>query len=177
MARYCRNRNGCSLFVSSRCGRRFVTTNSPDGVKRPEHSVSGFGEDVLLLAKTVKIEPPMEGVLLSPHAKNSSFAALSMLQTHKSKAFRESLLPDLIAFFEKEYKDGVRPTITIAILDNAIGFVWSFGELFASDAMTLRRRARLQHVLVMGYCNDYYPPSHHSGRRGRRVMAPFPPWQ
>ena len=44
---------------------------------------------------------------------------------------------------------------TTALLDGRIGFVGVSGELFTSHAIQLKRRARLEHLFVFGYCNDY----------------------
>jgi hypothetical protein len=49
----------------------------------------------------------------------------------------------------------VRPTLTVAVLDNSIGFVGVSGEFFSEHAMSLKRRARLPHLFFLGYCNDY----------------------
>jgi hypothetical protein len=70
-------------------------------------------------------------------------------------AYALAFFPALVDFYEREYRDGVRPHMTAALLDNRIGFVGVSGELFTSHAIQLKRRARLDHLLVFGYCNDY----------------------
>ena len=45
--------------------------------------------------------------------------------------------------------------MTTALLDGRIGFVGVSGELFTSHAIHLKRRARLDHLMVFGCCNDY----------------------
>jgi hypothetical protein len=89
-------------------------------------------------------------------------------------ALGKVFFPELIAFFEKEYKDGVRPTVTVALLDGTLGFVGFSGELFCDHANTLRRRARVPHVFVMGYCNDYqqYFPTIQAAAEGGYGTAP-----
>ena len=43
----------------------------------------------------------------------------------------------------------------MVMLDGRIGMVGVSGEFFCGHALSLRRRARLEHLLFCGYCNDY----------------------
>jgi hypothetical protein len=61
----------------------------------------------------------------------------------------------LVEFYEREYKDGVRPHLTTALLDGRLGFVGVSGEFFCGHSLHLKRRARLDHLFFLGYCNDY----------------------
>ena len=70
-------------------------------------------------------------------------------------ALERAFFPDLIAFYEREYREGVRPHLSVALLDRRIGFVGVSGEFFCSHALSLKRRARLEHLFFLGYCNDY----------------------
>ena len=49
----------------------------------------------------------------------------------------------------------MRPHLTVALLDERIGFVGVSGEFFCGHALSLKRRARLEHLFFLGYCNDY----------------------
>src|SRR5262249_8290321 len=70
-------------------------------------------------------------------------------------ALTEAFFPGLVDFFEREYREGVRPHLTTALLNEAIGFGAGPGELFSGHSLSLKRRARLEHVFFLGYCNDY----------------------
>jgi hypothetical protein len=70
-------------------------------------------------------------------------------------AYSLAFFPKLVDFFEREYRDGIRPHSTTALLDGRVGFVGVSGELFTSHALQFKRRARLEHCFVFGYCNDY----------------------
>jgi neutral ceramidase len=64
------------------------------------------------------------------------------------------------SFYEREYGAGVRPHLSVALLDGRIGFVGVSGEFFCNHALRLRDRARLEHLFFLGYCNDhqmYFP--------------------
>lgn len=73
------------------------------------------------------------------------------VKTLLSNAF----FPEFIAFWEREYREGVRPHLTTALLGGEIGFVGVSGEFFCEHSLSLKRRARLKHVFFLGYCNDY----------------------
>ncbi|MBI3408808.1 MAG: hypothetical protein HY040_10665 [Planctomycetes bacterium] len=70
-------------------------------------------------------------------------------------AFSMVFFKDLIDFYEREYRDGIRPHLTTALLDERIGIVGVSGEFFCGHALNLKKRARLEHLLFVGYCNDY----------------------
>ncbi len=142
------------LFLQGAAGD--LSTKSPEGIKGPEAFGKRLGEDVLKLAGTIKIAKAKDSSLLANREELRFASVVDIANPQIKFALGKVFFPELIAFFEKEYKDGVRPTVTVAILDNAIGFVGVSGELFCEHALTLRRRARLQHVVVMGYCNDYH---------------------
>jgi hypothetical protein len=70
-------------------------------------------------------------------------------------ALERAFFPAIIAFYEREYREGVRPHLSVALLDGRIGFVGVSGEFFCAHALSLKRRARLEHLFFLGYCNDY----------------------
>lgn len=63
--------------------------------------------------------------------------------------------PGLVAFYEREYREAVRPEMTTVVLTDQLGLVGFSGEMFCGHALSLRRRARMDHLLICGYCNDY----------------------
>jgi hypothetical protein len=70
-------------------------------------------------------------------------------------AYSQAFFPSLVAAYEREYRQGVRPRLTVALLDGQFGLVGISGEPFCGHALHLKRRARLPHLFVLGYCNDY----------------------
>jgi hypothetical protein len=70
-------------------------------------------------------------------------------------AYSKAFFPELIAAYEREYKDGIRPQLTTALLDDKIALVGVSGEFFCTHSLLLKKRSRLDHVLFLGYCNDY----------------------
>jgi len=72
------------------------------------------------------------------------------------KAVSRAFFPELVANYVAEYEDGVRPRLTVAVLNREILFVGISGEAFSRHALTLRERARASGVFFVGYCNGYH---------------------
>ena len=67
-----------------------------------------------------------------------------------------AFFPELVANFVAEYSDGIRPRITVAVLNDSIAFVGGSGEFFCQHAVRLRERARVDELFFFGYCNGYH---------------------
>jgi hypothetical protein len=124
-----------------------------------EHGPINFGrrlgQEVLELARTIKCASS-EAPSLQVAEEDFRFKnRVDLGNPFIKKGFVTAFFPDLVEFFDKEYRDGVRPHLTVALLDGRIGFVGVSGEFFCDHSLSLKRRARLDHLLFLGYCNDY----------------------
>ncbi len=90
-------------------------------------------------------------------------------------ALSAAFFPALVSFYEREYRPGLRPHLTAALLDGRIGFVGVSGEFFCGHSLALKRRARLDHVFFLGYCNDYhqYFPTIEAASEGGYGTEPY----
>ncbi|MBT3891630.1 MAG: hypothetical protein HN617_02250 [Planctomycetaceae bacterium] len=70
-------------------------------------------------------------------------------------AFEQAFFPDLVDFYVDEYAQGIRPHLTVALINNELGLVGASGEFFCNHALRLKARSRLPHTIFLGYCNDY----------------------
>jgi hypothetical protein len=71
-------------------------------------------------------------------------------------AYALAFFPELVANFTEEYSDGVRPRLTVALLNGEIALVGASGEFFCQHANRLRERARVGRLFFLGYCNGYH---------------------
>ncbi len=71
-------------------------------------------------------------------------------------AYSVAFFPELIANFVDEYADGIRPRVTVAVINDKIAFVGASGEFFCQHAIRLRERARVDQLFFFGYCNGYH---------------------
>jgi hypothetical protein len=67
-----------------------------------------------------------------------------------------AFFPELVENFVAEYQDGIRPRLTVAVLNKEIAFVGGSGEFFCNHAIRLRERARMESCFFFGYCNGYH---------------------
>jgi hypothetical protein len=143
------------LFLQGAAGD--MSANPPEGVKGPEAFGKRLAADVLKLIGPIRIDrTKVKDSELVATREERKFACVVDLSNPQIRfALGKAFFPELIGFFVKEYKDGVRPSVTVALLDRSIGFVGFSGEMFCEHAVALRHRARLPHLFVMGYCNDY----------------------
>jgi hypothetical protein len=122
--------------------------------KGPEQFGAAVARTALDLAKAAR---PLDGATLRAREEEMRFRCrLDVADPALMAALGLAFFPELVAFFEREYRDGVRPRLATALLDGRIGFVGVSGELFCGHALSLKRRARLGHLFVFGYCNDYH---------------------
>ncbi len=140
------------LFLQGAAGD--LSANPGDNAG-PEKFGQALGREALALAKKVKCEESAEPALA---VKEEDFAFHSRVDLSNAvlrRLYEAAFFPKLVGFYEREYREGVRPHLTVALLDGRIGFVGVSGEFFCGHALSLKRRARLEHLLFLGYCNDY----------------------
>jgi len=71
-------------------------------------------------------------------------------------AYGLAFFPELVAGFVAEYSEGIRPRLTVAVLDDSIALVGGSGEFFCQHAIRLRERARVDQLFFFGYANGYH---------------------
>lgn len=140
----------------------------PAGAKSPE----AFGELLagvaLKLTKRVKCEP-VDLPRVRSHFEAFRFKArLPIGNPIVGYALGRAFFPELVAFFEREYKEGVRPQLNVTVVNDRLALVGVSGEVFCGHALSLRRRSGFGHVLIIGCCNDYhqYFPTVEAAARG-----------
>lgn len=70
--------------------------------------------------------------------------------------YEKAFFPELIPNYIDEYADGIRPRLTVALLNGEIALVGASGEFFANHSIRLKERARVKQVFFFGYCNGYH---------------------
>ncbi len=71
-------------------------------------------------------------------------------------AFSAAFFPELVSNFMDEFADGIRPRITVALLNGDIAMVGASGEFFCQHAIRLRERVKGKQLFFFGYCNGYH---------------------
>jgi neutral ceramidase len=160
------------LFLQGAAGD--LSTRPPAGVRGPTEFGRKLAEQVLGLAKSIRCETSKSPSLRVAEEEFTFKPRLDVSNPIVKAAFSNAFFPELVAAYEREYHDGVQPTMTVAVLDGNLGLVGVSGEFFCGHALSLRRRARLEHLLFCGYCNDYqqYFPTIEAATEGGYGTAP-----
>ena len=71
-------------------------------------------------------------------------------------AYKAAFFPELIPNYADEFAQGVRPRLTVALLNGDIALVGVSGEFFSNHSLRLKERARVKQLFFFGYCNGYH---------------------
>ncbi len=144
---------GVAIFMQGASGDLSIN-KGPDS----DHVIYGqaLGSEVVRLAQTLQ---PVEVAKPSLKVREERFQFASRSNFNNPLvrgAYSVAFFPELIANFVDEYTDGIRPRLTVAVLNGELGFVGGSGEFFCAHANRLRERARVERLFFFGYCNGYH---------------------
>jgi hypothetical protein len=130
---------------------------SPDRDRGAGHEAFGraLGREALALGKTIRCDVGEKPTLATREEEFTFRPRFNLSNPAVREMYSRAFFPAIIAFYEREYRDGVRPRLTATLLDGRVGFVGVSGEFFCGHSLSLKRRARLEHLFFLGYCNDY----------------------
>jgi hypothetical protein len=129
---------------------------NPGQYAGPEKFGQALGRELLQLATTIHCAS-LDKAALAVREEDFAFKPrIDLANPFTRAAMDRAFFPELVGFYRNEYREGVRPHLTVAVLDGRIGFVGVSGEFFCGHSLSLKRRARLEHLLFLGYCNDYH---------------------
>jgi neutral ceramidase len=143
-----------ALFMQGASGDQSVL---PDGPRKGYEAFGkALGEEVVTLASGLD---PKEPANPSLQVKEDRFRFSSRIDFSNPlviAAYQKAFFPELIPNFVDEYADGVRPRLTVALLNGEIALVGVSGEFFANHALRLKARARVKQLFFFGYANGYH---------------------
>jgi hypothetical protein len=115
-----------------------------------------LGREVVKLASGLKTEAVASPSL---EVKEDRFTFTSRVDFKNGfvlAAYQKGFFPELIPNFVDEYKEGIRPRLTVALLNKEIALVGASGEFFSNHALRLKERARVKQLFFFGYANGYH---------------------
>jgi len=141
-----------AIFMQGAAGDQSANPGTNSGY---QEFGQALGREVIKLAGTLSpaaVEKPSL-VVKEERFKFKSRTDLSnpLVRTGYALAF----FPELIPNFADEYADGVRPRLTVALLNGDIALVGASGEFFSNHSIRLKERARVKQLFFFGYCNGY----------------------
>jgi hypothetical protein len=143
---------GLCLFLQGASGDLSADRKGSDTV---EFGVK-LGEEVVRIAKSISTAMPAAPGLLW---RDEEFRFTSRIQLSDPVTYLKycvAFFKDLVDAYVEEYRDGIRPALSVGLLNGDIGIVAVSGEFFSSHALRLRERARLPCLLFLGYANGYH---------------------
>jgi hypothetical protein len=140
------------LFLQGAAGDMSVNAGEHRG---PRNFGKALAREVLNLVPSIHFTPPEKAALLTYEEDFKFRNRVDLSNPLVRGAYVKAFFPELVDFYVREYRDGVRPHLSVALLNEEIGFVGVSGEFFCNHALSLKRRARLPHLFFLGYCNDY----------------------
>ena len=115
-----------------------------------------LGREVVKVAGAVRPEEPAQPSLIAREDRFRFDSRTDFTNPMVRTAFSVAFFPELIPNYIDEYADGIRPRLTVALLNQEIGFVGVSGEFFSAHSIRLKERARLKQLFFIGYCNGYH---------------------
>jgi neutral ceramidase len=141
------------LFLQGAAGD--LSTNAGEE-RGPMKFGQAVGRRVLALSKTIRCAKAAKPALQVREDDFKFGKRFDIARKSVRALFNLAFYRDLVDFYDREYREGIRPHLTTALLNGKIGFVGVSGEFFCGHSLRLKKRARLPHLFFLGYCNDYH---------------------
>ncbi|MBI2928417.1 MAG: neutral/alkaline non-lysosomal ceramidase N-terminal domain-containing protein [Verrucomicrobia bacterium] len=141
------------VFMQGAAGDQSVNAGDRKGL---EGYGQALGQEVLKLASSLT---PQEVATPSLVVREDRFKFASRTDLSNPilrVAYGLAFFPELVPNYADEYADGVRPRLTVALLNGEIALVGASGEFFCNHALRLKERARVKQLFFFGYCNGYH---------------------
>lgn len=144
---------GQAVFMQGASGD-ISTNRGPHG----DHVAYGqaLGRAVIQLAKDVTPEKVASPSIKIREERFQFASRTDFRNPIVQGVYSVAFFPELVATFVDEYSDGIRPRMTMALLNGDIALVGVSGEFFCQHAIRLRERARVKSLFFFGYCNGYH---------------------
>ena len=143
---------GICVFLQGASGD--LSTNR-SGRTTDEYGVA-LGEKVVELVRSIEPVVPTAPSIAVREEEFRFETRVDLGQPLTYAKYCIAFFKDLVDAYVEEYRDGLRPKITVALLNGEVGLVGGSGEFFCSHSMRLKKRSRLPHTLFLGYCNGYH---------------------
>jgi neutral ceramidase len=148
-----KSHGGTAIFMQGACGDLSINRGS-----HPDHVAFGeaLGQEAVKLVGTLKPQVPPKPSLKVREERFRFESRVNLNNPITRIAYSVAFFPELINNFADEYAEGIRPHLTVALLNGEIALVGGSGEFFCQHAIRLRERARVPHLFFLGYSNGYH---------------------
>lgn len=141
------------LFMQGAAGDQSVN----EGVgKGHERFGMALGREVIKLALGLRTEEVAEPSLQVREDRFKFTPRINLADPRVRALYERAFFPELVANYIDEYADGIRPRLTVAVLNKEVALVGVSGEFFSNHSLRLKERARAKQLFYFGYCNGYH---------------------
>lgn len=144
---------GTAIFMQGASGDLSINRGS-----HPDHIAYGqaLGREAVKLAASLEPQLVPKPSLKVREERFRFESRVNLNNPVTRVAYSIAFFPELINNFADEYVDGIRPRLTVALLNDDIALVGGSGEFFCQHAIRLRERAQTKQLFFFGYCNGYH---------------------
>jgi len=115
-----------------------------------------LASESITLAESVRCQPVEQPSLKVMEERIKFSSRIDFSNPMVINLYQKAFFPELIPNFVDEYRDGIRPRLTVALLNGDIALVGASGEFFSNHAIRLKQLARVRQVFFFGYSNGYH---------------------
>ncbi len=115
-----------------------------------------LGREVIRMARNLPLRNAAPASLAFREERLSFRARIDVRNPLARTALGLAFFPELVANYFDEYAEGVRPRLSVALLDADVAMVGVSAEVFCAHAIRLKERARVPHLFFFGMCNGYH---------------------
>ncbi len=145
------------IFMQGASGDQSVNPGPPElGRQGYEAFGAALAREVLKLSKILNAEEVPKASLDVREDRFTFSSRVNFDDPMTLIAYKSAFFPELIPNFVDEYAQGVRPRLTVALLNGNVALVGASGEFFSNQAIRLKDRVRGASVFFFGYSNGYH---------------------
>ena len=148
-----RELGGVAVFMQGASGDLSVNQGTNSGYQAFGRAL---GSEVIKLASSLETTELKKPSLKVKEARFKYTSRTDLSNPAIRLAFAFAFFSELVGNYADEYADGVRPRLTVALLNGDIALVGASGEFFCNHSLRLKERARVKQVFFFGYCNGYH---------------------
>lgn len=115
-----------------------------------------LGKEVVKLAQSLTPQEVKQPALQVREERFTFSSRTDLNNPLVRSLYEKAFFPELIPNYVDEYVEGVRPRLTVALLNGEFALVGASGEFFSNHALRLKERARVKQLFFSGYCNGYH---------------------
>jgi neutral ceramidase len=152
-AEVARQTGAAAIFMQGAAGDQSVNAEPGQGYQAFGEAL---GREAVKLAQSLDPKEPASPALECREERLRFTSRTDFSNPAVQAAYSKAFFPELVPNYVEEYADGIRPRLTVALLNGEIALVGVSGEFFSNHAIRLKQRARVKQLFFFGYANGYH---------------------